>query len=140
MQKSGNEEPNNLFPAFREIYKSNHGLATQGNSKKRKHFNMYDEEMGYALTQHSLWTSNHTLFLLYKCKREDAVRKADHVCKLITHKDYAELKDKSSRKLHRKTREIQVKGKEYDLDARHAWIDSIIVVFRILEYIPTIYG
>ena len=84
---------------------------------------MYGGKMGYALTHHSLWTRKHTPFLLCKCKRGDVVRKADHVCKLITHKEYVKLKDKSSRQWHRKTREIKVKGKEYDPDAHQALID-----------------
>ena len=51
-------------------------------------------------------------------------RHADHVCTLITHKEYVGLNNKSSRQWHRKTRERQVKGKQYDLDAFHAWIDQ----------------
>ena len=85
---------------------------------------MHDAKMGYALLQHGLWNRTHTPFLLCKCSRGDAVRNADHVCKFISQEEYVELNDKSSRQWHRKSRERKLRGKQYDLDAHHAWIDK----------------
>ena len=124
MQQSGKEEPKNFFPALREIYKNKYGLATQGNSLKCKVYDMHDEKMGYALTQHALWNRKHTPFLLCKRKSGDAVRNADHIFRLINHDEYLSLNNRSSKQWHRKTRERKVKGKQYDLDTHHAWIDQ----------------
>ena len=85
IQESGKETSGNFFPALRYIYKSKHGMATQGSSKKCNHYDMLDGKMGYALTQNALWNRKHTGFLLCKCKRGEAFRNADHVYKLITH-------------------------------------------------------
>ena len=97
MQQSGKEEPANLFPTLREIYKSKYEMATQGNRKKRKVFDMHDGKTDYTITQHSLWNRKHTPLLLYNCKRGDAVRNADEVCGLIDHDEFVELNKKSSK-------------------------------------------
>ena len=85
---------------------------------------MHDAKMGYALLQHCLWNRTYTPFLLCKCSRGDAVRNADHVCEFISQDEYVELNDKSSRQWYKKSRERKVRGKQYDLDAHHAWIDK----------------
>ena len=74
--------------------------------------------MDYAITQHFI------PFLSCKCKRGDAVRNADNVCELIDHDEYVELNEKSSKQWHKKTRERQVNGKQYNLNSHHAWIDQ----------------
>ena len=84
------------------IYKNKHGMGTQGRSKKRKHCDMHYGKMVYALTQHALWNRKHILFLLCKCKRGEAVRNGDHVCKLISHKDYLILNKQLSKQWYRK--------------------------------------
>ena len=80
--------------------------------------------MGYVLTCHTLWNEKHTPFLLCKYKREDSVRNTYNFCRLFNHKEYLSLKEKSSKQLHSKTRERQEKGKQYDLDAHHAWTEK----------------
>ena len=91
-----------IFSTLREMYKTEHGLANQGNSKKRKVYDMHDGKMDYTLIQHALWNIKHTQFLLCKCKMGDTVRNSNHVCKLIDHDEYLILNEKSSKQWHRK--------------------------------------
>ena len=109
MQQTGKEEPANFFPSLRKVYKSKYDFIndfpTQGRRKKPRFIDMHDAKMGYALVQHGLWNRTHTPFLLCKCSRGDAVRSADHVCDFISQEEYVKLKNESSKRWHRKSRE-----------------------------------
>ena len=71
-----------------------------------------------------VYKSKNITFLLCKCKRGDTVRNADHIYKFITHEEYLTSKRNSSKQWYKQTRARKEKGKQYDLYARHAWIDT----------------
>ena len=75
----------------------------------------------------------HTPFLLYKCKRKESVRNADHVCKLISHKEYLTLNEKLSNSGKKIPRERKKRVSSMILMLTTPGLINIITVFCILE-------
>ena len=121
MQELGQEKAETLFPLLKDVYKSKHQLSTiDGN---RVYYDMHDGKMLYILTQHSLYNRKHHPFILCTCKRGDAVRDPNYVCKLIPHEQHLNLWARSKRRWEHKRTNPNANEK-YDAKHHNDWIDE----------------
>ena len=121
MQELGQEKAETLFPLLKDVYKSKYQLSTTDGN--RVYYDMHDGKMLYILTQHSLYNRKHHPFILCTCKRGDAVRDPNYVCKLIPHEQHLNLWDRSKRRWEHKRTNLNANEK-YDAKDHNDWIDE----------------
>ena len=121
MQELGQEKAETLFPLLKDVYKSKYQLLTT--DANRVYYDMHDGKMLYILTQHSLYNRKHHPFILCTCKRGDAVRDLNYVCKLIPHEQHVKLWDRSKRRWQYKRTNLNANEK-YDAKDHNDWIDE----------------
>ena len=121
MQELGQEKAETLFPLLKDVYKSKYQLLTT--DANRVYYDMHDSKMLYILTQHSLYNRKHHPFILCTCKRGDAVRDPNYVCKLLPHEQHLTLWDRSKRRWQYKRTNLNANEK-YDAKDHNDWIDE----------------
>ena len=132
MQELGQEKAETLFPLLKDVYKSKYQLLTT--DANRVYYDMHDGKMLYILTRHSLYNKKHQPFILCTCKRGDAVRDPNYVCKLLPHEQHLTLWDRSKRRWQYKRTNLNANEK-YDAKDHDDWIDEKIQEYLTLELI-----